>query len=493
MLVASRPLHRRVRTPRRLLRHTAAVAAATLLAACATNPVTGRRELALISEAQEIQMGQQGATEVQQSIGLVADQALQDYVQRIGASLAAKSERPNLPWTFRVVDDPSPNAFALPGGYIFVTRGILGLMDSEAELSGVLGHEIGHVTARHSVQQLSRQQVAQLGLGIGSILSPTVAQLGNVLGGGLQLLFLKYGRDDERQADDLGFRYSFEGGYDVREFADIFESLGRIGEASKQSPVPSWMSTHPDPGERVQTAQRRVEALTRPLQGTRLGDAEFMARIDGIVYGENPRDGFFRDGVFYHPQLRFRLSFPNGWQTQNTPQAVVAVSPQQDAALQLTLAQGGSPEAAARQFLSQQGIQAGRAMSETVNGVPAVASYFQAQSEQGMIQGLVAFFGYNGQTYQVLAYAPAQRFAQYDPLMRQVLGSFAPVSDPAILNVQPNRVSVVRLARAETLGSLAQRTGAVVPTTELAILNQVEGAGSTLPAGTYAKTVVARR
>jgi predicted Zn-dependent protease len=468
-----------------------AVMLAASLVACATNPVTGRREIALISEGQEIQMGQQGAQEVAQTLGLIQDQALQDYLQRIGAALAAKSERPNLPWTFRAVDDPSPNAFALPGGPIFVTRGMLTLMDSEAELAGVLGHEIGHITARHTVSQMSRQQLAQLGLGIGSIISPTVAQLGNVLGSGLQLLFLKYGRDDERQSDELGFKYMLSTNYDVREFGDIFESLQRIGEASKQSPIPTWMSTHPDPGERVATAERRVEALDRLPAGAKTGEAEFLQRVNGMVYGENPRNGFFRNGVFYHPDLRFRLSFPSGWQAQNTPQAVIAGSPQQDALLQLTLAPGGSPEAAARQFLSQQGLQPGQAAQQTVNGVPAVASYFQAQTDQGVIQGLVAFFGYNGQTYQVLAYAPGQRFGAYDQLFRQVLGSFAPLTDPAILNVQPNVVRVVRVDRAESLGAFAQRTGAVIPVTELAILNQVEGAGSQLPAGTMAKTVVA--
>jgi predicted Zn-dependent protease len=251
------------------------------------------------------------------------------------------------------------------------------------------------------------------------------------------------------------------------------------------------MSTHPDPGERVQTAEKRLAALDRSWQGTKLGDQDFLQRVNGLVYGENPRNGFFRNGVFYHPDMRFRLAMPNGWQAQNTPQAVIAVSPQQDGAIQLTLAQGGSPEAAARAFLSQQGIQPGQGTSQTVNGVPAVASYFQAQSEQGTIQGLVAFFGHNGQTLQVLAYAPAQRFSAYDAGFRQVIGSFAPVTDPAILNVQPNVVRVVRLDRAESLGAFAQRTGSVIPVTELAILNQVEGAGSQLAAGTLAKTVVA--
>src|SRR5687767_101561 len=136
------------------------VCSATLVA-CATNPVTGRRQLALISESQEINMGRQGSVEVEQSIGLVQDQALQEYVQRVGATMAAVSERPQLPWQFRVLDDAQPNAFALPGGYIYITRGLLGLMDSEAELASVLGHEIGHVTARHSVSMISRAQLTQ--------------------------------------------------------------------------------------------------------------------------------------------------------------------------------------------------------------------------------------------------------------------------------------------------------------------------------------------
>ncbi|HEX8832179.1 MAG TPA: M48 family metalloprotease, partial [Longimicrobium sp.] len=151
-----------------------------LAAGCATNPVTGRRQLSLVPEGQEIQMGQQAAVQVSREIGLVPDSALQRYVQGLGATLGAASERPALPWTFRVVDDPTPNAFALPGGYIFLTRGMMALMNSEAELVTVLGHEIGHVTARHSVQQISRAQLAQVGLGLGAVLSPTIAKYGQL-------------------------------------------------------------------------------------------------------------------------------------------------------------------------------------------------------------------------------------------------------------------------------------------------------------------------
>src|SRR5690606_27038292 len=169
-------------------------------AACATNPVTGERQLALVSESQEIQIGRDVAAGAEQQFGLVEDAALQEYVHGLGTRLAQASERPELPWTFRVADDPTPNAFAAPGGFIFITRGLLALLRNEAELVSVLGHEIGHVTARHSVAMMSRAQLAQLGLGIGSMISPTVAQFGDLAAGGLQLLFLSYGRDAERQA-----------------------------------------------------------------------------------------------------------------------------------------------------------------------------------------------------------------------------------------------------------------------------------------------------
>src|SRR5205814_9316931 len=175
-----------------------------LTTSCATNPVTGKRQLALMSEAQEIAAGQQNDAEVRRDMGVYEDRALQEYVSGIGMRLAAISERPNLPWHFTVVDVPAVNAFALPGGYIYITRGILPFLDDESQLAGVLGHEIGHVTARHAVEQYSKATGAQLGLILGSIFVPGGAQLGQAAQTGLGLLFLKNSRDDEAQADRLG-------------------------------------------------------------------------------------------------------------------------------------------------------------------------------------------------------------------------------------------------------------------------------------------------
>src|SRR5438552_10944197 len=181
---------------------------AALASACATNPVTGKRQLALMSEAQEIAAGQQNDAEVRRDMGVYENRALQQYVSEIGMRLAAISERPNLPWHFTVVDVPAVNAFALPGGYIYITRGILPFLDDESQLAGVLGHEIGHVTARHAVEQYSKATGAQLGVILGSIFVPGGAQLGQVAQTGLGLLFLKNSRDDEAQADQLGVHYA---------------------------------------------------------------------------------------------------------------------------------------------------------------------------------------------------------------------------------------------------------------------------------------------
>lgn len=476
---------------RMLARGAAATAGIALLSACATNPVTGRRELALVSEAQEIQMGQQAAREAAASIGLVDDPALQAYVQRVGAALAARSERPQLPWSFQVVDDATPNAFALPGGPIFVTRGLLALMDSEAELASVLGHEIGHVTARHSVQQISRAQVAQIGLVLGQILAPQTQALGGLAESGVGLLFLKYGRDAERQADDLGFRYAQGEGYDVREMADVFASLARVGEQEGQGRLPSWLATHPAPEERIERIQGQI-AQTPAAGPSRLGAMEFLNRVDNLVYGENPRAGFFRDGAFYHPDLRFQMAFPQGWKTQNLPQAVVAASPRQDAIMQLTLAEGQGAQAAAQRFLGQQGIQQIRTSRETIQGLPAIVSEFQAQTQQGVVRGLVGFVELEGRTYQILGYAPAGAFAANGMAFQQTLGSFRRLTDPQILGMQPRRLDVVRVPQAMTLTEFNRRNPSVIDIAELALINQVEGGASTLPAGTLAKRVIAQ-
>jgi predicted Zn-dependent protease len=472
----------------------AAVLAAGPIASCARNPVTGKNEISLVSEGQEIQMGQQAAQQVQQSIGFVEDPELQAYVAGIGKRMAAKSERPKLPWEFHVVNDAAVNAFALPGGFIYVTRGLLAHMNSEAELATVLGHEVGHVTARHSVQQISKAQLATLGLGIGSIVSSDIAQFAGIASQGLGVLFLKYGRDAENQADQLGFKYALGLNYDVREMANVFQTLNRASQVGGGGGrLPEWLSTHPNPENRVANTQQRLDTLKAPLTNTVIGRDEFLRQIDGITFGEDPRQGFFEGTTFYHPDMRFQLRFPDGWKTQNMPAAVVAVSPKEDAIIQLGLAGTTPPREAASKFLSQEGVKAGDGSTRSINGNPAATSYFQAQTEQGVIEGLVSFISYGGRTFALMGYTPQGNLRSYDGALRGSINSFDQLRNSAALAVQPAKLELVTLPREMTLAQFNQQYPSTTGIEELAIINELEGPESVIPRGRVVKRVVGGR
>ena len=460
-----------------------------LWSGCATNPATGQRSLSLISESQEIEMGRQAAEEVNRTIGLVEDQELQSYVSRIGQQIGANSERPKLPWQFRVVDDATPNAFAIPGGFIYVTRGMMNLLTSEAELASVLGHEVAHVTARHTVNQISKQHLAQIGLGLGGLFFPEVQQAAPLLGAGLEVLFLKYSRDDERQADEIGFRYVDERGYDVSEFGDVFATLERIGDDEGGS-LPDWLSTHPAPAERVEAARQRAAQPGANSGSAIVGREAYLRQIDGLVYGEDPRQGFFKGNVFYHPELRFQVTFPRGWQTQNLPQAVVGSAPNGSAAFELTLAQGESATSAYQRFASQSGITAASPSRGRVNGLNAVSGQFRAASQQTAIRGVVSFIEQRGRVYQLVGYSTERGFGSASSTLTATINSFDDVNDPEVLRVNPRRIDIVQVDRRQTLAQFAERYPSAIPLDRLAVINQLPSASTQIEPGTLLKRVV---
>lgn len=456
--------------------------------ACARNPATGELQLALMGEQREIALGRETDAQVREQIGLYPDETLQRYVAEIGARLAAHSERPELPWTFRVVDDPALNAFALPGGFIYLTRGILAHFMSEAQMAAVLGHEIGHVTARHSVEQYSRQQLFGLGLLAGMVAVPELQSLGGLAQAGLGLLLLKYGREDERQADDLGLRYVRRAGYAPGAMQEVFGMLARASAREEGARLPGWLSTHPDPGER---AQRIAAALAEiPADGGRVARDEYLRRLEGLAFGTDPREGYFRNGRFYHPELAFQLRLPSGWDHVNQKQAVGAISPQRDAAILLTLAAESSPAAAARAFLAQGGVEAGRPVSTQIHGLTAVRMEFAAQDQQGGdLRGAVGFVAWNERVYRILGYATASEWVRYDAIVRASIESFAPLEEQRFLDVQPARLEIVRLSRSMTLRELDRIRPSSVDLETLALLNQIRP-DDPLPGGQLVKRVV---
>lgn len=463
------------------------------LAGCQTVAATGERRLNLISESQEIQMGREADQQIVASMGLYADPQLEEYVEAMGQKIAATTERPDLPWTFRIVDDDVVNAFALPGGFIYVTRGILSTLTNEAELAGVLGHEIGHVTAKHSVIRISEAQLAQLGLGVASIVSPGLQNYLPLAGIGLQLLFLRFSRDDETQADELGVRYMAGVGEDPRELIGVMQALDAVSKAQGGGAIPEWLSTHPTPANR----ERR---LAEQMQVLGVGERQFepvdrdgyLRRLSGMVYGKNPREGYSRGSTFYHPDLQFLLVFPQEWKVVNQKQAVVGISPQQDAAIQLSLARESTVGAAAQGLFNQEGVTPQGVRRISVNGLPAEIGTFTAQTDQGILQGQAAFISYGDRVFQILGYSGQPNWPRYAGAVQDALYSFNRLTDPQALSVQPMRLQVQEVSRRMTLEELNGLNPSAIPIEELALINRMQP-DTVLEAGQLVKRITGRR
>ena len=433
--------------------------AGLLLASCAANPVTGRQDFMLISEAEEIELGKKVAASVTREHGLYDDARLAAYVGDLGRKLGKLSHRPQLDYSIRILDSPVVNAFAAPGGHLFFTRGILATLNSEAELAGVIGHEIGHVTARHSAQQLSRAQAAQIGLIIPQVLGlPILSGLAEV---GMGLFFMKYSRDNEREADSLAVEYATRAGYDASQMAGFFEMLQRMDPQSDRSGMPAWFSTHPSPEDREQAiktqsqeAQRRM-GLTRP----RIEREAYLRAIDGLVYGQDPREGFVEGGMYYHPALRIQFPVPADWKVNDTPTAVQMLSKDKSAVILFTGAQGKSPAEAARGFVSKTRARVIQGQPARVGGFEAYRLTADVQSGGGTIRTLTYFIQKGNGVFSFTGFSTQRNFPQHEQTFENTLGRFAELTDARRINVQPDRIRVRRTARSDTLGNALRSLG----------------------------------
>ena len=445
---------------------------------CTRNPVTGKRQIVLVSESEEIAMGLQSDRQVRQEYGVAENESLQNYVQAIGRRLSSVSHRPNLDWRFTVVDSPVVNAFAIPGGYVYLTRGILAYVGSEAELAGVMGHEIGHVTARHAVRQITRQELAQLGLGVGSALSPALGQLGNAAQSGLGLIFLRFNRDDEREADRLGVEYAARGAWDPRQVSSFFDVLGRLSAANDRETIPGWLSTHPDPPARVQTTRMQagewIQMLGLTEERMTVNRDQLLRAIDGIVFGNDPREGFMQGDRFYQPKFEFQVDFPAQWRVDNTRDAVVAMNPRQAAQLQLTIPRvpaGMSSDDYVR-TLASQGMTPQGAQSVNINGNRAVLASYVIRTQSGLLGARAGFIEYRNQIFQIVGMA--FDFGRYSADIERSIRSFERLTDPRILRAQPDRLKIQPAQEGDSLTSVARRiNNPRVSADDLAVLNRL--------------------
>jgi predicted Zn-dependent protease len=475
-----------------------------LLPACMTekNPVTGKSQMVGFSWSQEQQIGKDADAEIVQQYGLYDDPEVQAYVTQVGQKVLAEtqlraSNAPaqyrNTPFTFRVVNSPIVNAFAIPGGYVYVTRGLLTHADNEAQLAVILGHEIGHVAARHSARQAAKAQLGQLGLMAGAVLGSTVLdnpQMANqILGLGgqaIQLLMLKYSRDAEREADALGVGWAAERGYDAAQSATFFETLKRIGERDGMR-LPAWQSTHPDPGEREQTVKALAAKKTPPGAMMATGTDEFLKHVDGMVVGDDPREGYVQGGMFYHPELRLQFPIPRGWKVQNERTALTMASPNQDAIMTFELSSARSATEAAQKLASTEGLRVVDSKQTRVNGQNAMAITGQGNTQQGTIGLMSYFIEFGGRVYSFSGMTPASRLSSYSTEFQHTMTGFQRLTDPAKANVKPARLAIVTADRTAPFASFVPTsdTPGMTPQ-DLAILNQVE-LNETIRAGTKIK------
>lgn len=451
---------------------------AIVMSTCATNPVTGKKDFVTVTETQEIAMGKEYDPQIVEMYGLYQDDRIQAFINEKGQEMARISHRPNLQYEFKVMDSPIINAFAVPGGYVYFTRGILAHFNNEAEFAGVLGHEIGHVAARHSVKQISKQQLGQVGILIGMIISPEFQQFSQVAQAGLQLLSLKNSRGDETESDELGVEYSTRIGYDAKYMAGFFKTLGRL-QTQAGVTIPDFMSSHPNPANRFEN----VEALTKEWQAKTQGPYnvnrnQYLRMIDGLIYGEDPNQGYVDNNTFYHPLMKFSFPVPSNWQLQNSPSQVQMASDDGKAMIVFTFAEGSNLSNAVSNAVTKFNLTETSRTNIYVNGFNAInlkAVQNNTTDPTKSLQLNSYFIDFDGSIFVFHGIAGQSDFPSYQNSMVQAMNGFRKLTDPSKINVTPERISIQTVPATATVRQTFQRLG--VPSNrmeELAILNSLE-------------------
>jgi predicted Zn-dependent protease len=468
-----------------------------LLPSCAINPVTGTRQLMFMSEEEEVKLGSEYDPQVIATFGEYANEPLIEFIEGKGNEMGLISHRPKLKYHFRILDSPVINAFAVPGGYIYLTRGILAQFNNEAEMLGVLGHEMGHITARHSASQISKQKVGQVLLVGGMIASEKFRKYGDYAQQSMQLLFLSFSRENEREADKLGVEYASKVGYDAHKMADFYQVLINMNLASSQSGIPTFLSTHPDPGDRYnsvnQDATKWQDNLDFP--SWKVNTDSYLHLIDGMVFGEDPRQGFVEENIFYHPELKFKFPVPSGWELVNSPTQVRMAPPDGTALMIFTVAQQKTLDDAVKVSLQQLQLNLQDSKETTVNGMLAISalsnqtSRDQSTGQQLTIKVLSYFIDYNGSFYVFHGVSAETDFNNYSHIFEPAMVNFDELTEPSKLNIQPKRIRIKKVQQAGTLADAFRSFGIQQhEMEEITFLNNME-LTEQVPAGALIKIV----
>lgn len=478
---------------KRVIKHSILFLSLLLFAsACSVqkNPVTGQKRLLAYSWEEEVQIGGEVDQEIVAQYGLYEDEEIESYVTYLGEKVLAESHMRRedtdqkfreTEFYFKVLNSPVVNAFALPGGYVYVTRGLMSHLNNEAQLAVVLGHEIGHVAARHASQRALRQQLGQVAVLGGAILGQELFGLPgesilNLSSQAAQLLFLSYSREAERESDQLGVEYAAMNEYEAAEGAEFFASLERISERSGQS-IPSMLSTHPDPGEREKRIPELAERWTEQgYEQTVLNKEKYNEMIDGMMYGENPREGFVDNDNFVHPDLEFQFPIPSDWQLINQPQQVVMVSSAEDAVMIFKIdGEAQSAQGSVESFVEQEGITLNSDEPTRANEYNGYQADVTIEQQEGNLRAIVYAIEFQDRVYRFINYSTVDAFDKYQSVFTTVPDQFNRVTDQRILNIQPVKLEIITTNRSDTFRNfLPSSLPMDIDEEELAIINQVE-------------------
>lgn len=470
-----------------MIRRLLAASAALLLSACVSLP----------GPEVDRKIGEETAKSVEEQIGLIDDKALGEYLERVGQRVAAALPARQFTYKFSVVDQIEPNAFAVPGGYVYVSRGLLALAKSEDELAGVLAHEIQHVERRHSVKQMRKE----FGLGLlalpGQIVGGIVSEdLATLAGKPFEAVAAGYSRDQEREADTLGQPLAAAAGYDPKAMAAILDRMERfIGTLTSEKRSPSFFDSHPTTPERVGTLNQRAASITpAPAKPVAPNEAAFYKRLDGLLVGTNPSEGLVKDESFLHPDLGFRIVFPKGWAVDNSHTAVAAMAPDKKGVAVLGIAGKGEaadlPKIAAAfsdKLAKQYRTKPSEVVGTTAGGLPARAIYVTDSSGKEPMHLYFLWIVLKGNVYQMIGIGPES----HRPLVKAVADSLRPLTDAERASITEMRLRIVAAKAGEDLGTLSKRAGGALAVPVLAAMNGLPE-GAKFRGGEWVKVAVKR-
>ena len=467
--------------------------AAVVVGACSINPVSNLPEVTLLTVEQEKKIGEEEAKKVEQEMGLLDDAALNSYADALGQRLVKESPRQDIPYQFHVVDMVEPNAFALPGGYVYVTRGLLALVNTEDELAGVVGHEIGHVAARHTVQRISRQGpfalITNLVSGVTGFFVPVV---GNIVGGvgnfAQSLVFSPYSRSQESQADEVGQEIAAKAGWDPLGLAVFLDTLGREEALLSDGPrKPSFFDSHPATPDRVKHTTKHAKDLKpasrEPISASR---EAFLARLDGLVVGQRAANGIVQGQTYRHPDLNFFVQFPPSWNVDNTPvQLASAPKDGGKAVVVRAVAASNDPLDGARALEKASKSSLPNTQRTTVNGLPAA----RTQVGDSRLTADLTWIAYGGMVYQIAGIAETRGFEAVRPVFQTVVQSFRPLTAGERNGIREKRLRLVKAQAGETIEALTARSHSAWKASQVTVANGLK-ASDVLKDGQLVKIAV---